>query len=76
MSFGFIVKQEAHWTVLPVTIFVTYFFPPNGITDTKSFEGFSQKGTFSMSSLQQIKSINKKRLNIKTFSMTHSNRNK
>ena len=38
--------QEAHWTALPVTIFVTKDFSPNGITDTKSFEGFSQKRHF------------------------------
>ena len=39
--------QEAHWTASPVNICNIAFFPPNGITDTKSFEGFSQKGTFS-----------------------------
>ena len=41
-----IPKQEARWTALPVTIFVTKKIPPNGITDTKSFEGFSQKRHF------------------------------
>ena len=42
----YIKVQEAHWTASPVTMFEHSFFP-NGITDTKSFEGFSQKGTFS-----------------------------
>ena len=44
---SYMLKQEAHWTASPVRQYLQLsFFLPNGITDTESFEDFSQKMLF------------------------------
>ena len=57
-----IKRQEAHWTASPVKQYLLHgFFLPKGINNRENFGGFQPKRLFfSQSSLQSIKSTNKK----------------